>query len=312
MDRIIVAADAVQHTHEVLGDVYRTAPQAVIEVVSFDGFAEVVAAALEDPDGRLVILDERAATEVDIASLVPALFGELWYVDAALARIGSIDSGEVCALALTVGAARRLREVVDTPLDGEDVLPFWSAATSRVGLHTTRVEARRTGSQVTGPVSVDARHRVVQELVFFSERAGSLAWRVETHVLPDAVAPDVHAREVLGWNTAGVEGSALHSTSWRYLTGPEPALVLTWAVLPDPDPSRARVLPHDAVIARGGDAAHPVPKALEQINVVRHAARHLAFLVGRDSTFVATLTGRDALRQAFVALEPDLAGNPGT
>jgi hypothetical protein len=151
----------------------------------------------------------------------------------------------------------------------------------------------------------------MQELVFFSERNGSLAWRVETHTLPTGVAPDVHVRELLGWGTADVDGAALHSTSWRYAEGPESALVLTWAVLPDPEPARAQVLPRDAKIARGGDAAHPVPKSLEQINVIRHAARHLAFLVGRDSTFVTALRGRDSLRQAFMALEPDLAGNPG-
>lgn len=311
MDRIVIAADAEHHAHDVLEDVHRTAPQAVIEVVPFDGFVDVVAAALEDPEGRLVILEERTASEVDLAALVPALLGELWYSDAALASSAPESSGEVYALALTKGAALRLCRVEDVPATGEEVLPFWGAAASRCGLHVTHIEAGRRVLPAQDPDAAAARHLVVQELVFFSEKAGSLAWRVESHVLPTGVAPDAHVREVLGWGSDSVDGAALHSTSWRYVAGPEPALVLTWAVLPDPDPSRARVLPRDAKIARGGDAAHPVPKSLEQINVVRHAARHLAFLVGRDSTFVAALQGRDSLRQAFVSLEPDLAGNPG-
>ena len=59
-------------------------------------------------------------------------------------------------------------------------------------------------------------------------------------------------------------GGSLHSTSWRFAAG---QIVLTYAALPDPDPSTAAVLhpPHEP--ARGADPLTPSPPQVDQADV---------------------------------------------
>ncbi|WP_340290965.1 hypothetical protein [Aquipuribacter hungaricus] len=63
----------------------------------------------------------------------------------------------------------------------------------------------------------------------------------------------------------------LHSTSWRFEPGE--GVVLTYAALPDPDPTAPAVpLLHPAVVS-SGDPVRPQPDLLHPHHVVAHAVR---------------------------------------
>lgn len=151
-------------------------------------------------------------------------------------------------------------------------------------------------------------HRVRQELVFFSVRDHELAYRVETLLLPNHIAPDAHIRQHLLWEGDDAPlGAMLHSTSWRY---DHDTIALTWAITPD----LRRDLPVSAVrpapIAQGTDGANPVPADLNFQQVVNHAARHLAFLAHTDPIVDEALHLQPELHDALLAFAPDVSGNP--
>ena len=98
----------------------------------------------------------------------------------------------------------------------------------------------------------------------------------------------------------------LHSTSWRYDQSGH--VILTYAVLPDPDPT-APVKPLPSLgLARGHHHAYPTPATIGPDHVAAHAIRHLAWLAGTDPIVAAALGGDENLCTALANVRPDPAG----
>lgn len=148
-------------------------------------------------------------------------------------------------------------------------------------------------------------HDVQIEVVLLSVSHGRLAWRVVRGDLPGGVRPDARARQLAGLEAGGAVDVVVHSTSWRPTSG---RLVLTYAVLPDPDPTAARPVPAGMRIVCSGDVSAPTPPVLEVEHVLAHALRHLS-LVGRTSPdVVAATAAHPLLWDAVLAHAPDVAG----
>lgn len=111
-------------------------------------------------------------------------------------------------------------------------------------------------------------------------------------------APDDAARRLAGLDNAANPATVLHSTSWRYDPGGH--VVLTYAVLPDPDPTAPATLLDSNEIARGSHPGRPAPDHIVGANVVAHAIRHLAQLVDTDPVVAAALR-RDHVVAASLA-----------
>ena len=151
-------------------------------------------------------------------------------------------------------------------------------------------------------------HEVQIEVILLSvEDDAGLRWRVMRGNLPSGCRPDTRARELAGLATAVPTATVVHSTSWR----PTPdGLILTYAVLPDPDPAggTVRAIPADAKIASSADAANPTPAVVTVDHVLAHALRHLS-MVARTSPAVGKAVDEyPRLWHAVVAHTPDVAG----
>jgi len=140
------------------------------------------------------------------------------------------------------------------------------------------------------------------EVYLLRAEGGGLAYRRRAGALGAREDPDAAARRL-----AGVSGGALvHSTSWR--CGDDGRVVLTYAVLPDPEPWRVAVPVGDVGLAYGESADRPSPVRVGFAQVALHAARHLAFLVEHDP-HVGDVVGRDAgLAAVLASCAPGLAG----
>ena len=147
-------------------------------------------------------------------------------------------------------------------------------------------------------------HDVQIEVVLLSVPRGRLAWRVERGDLPDGVRPDARARELAGLGAARAE-VVVHSTSWRPASG---RLVLTYAVLPDPDPTPARPVPVGMRILCSGDVSAPTPPAVEVEHVLAHALRHLSLVARTSPDVVAATAAHPLLWDAVLAHAPGVAG----
>lgn len=77
-------------------------------------------------------------------------------------------------------------------------------------------------------------------------------------------------------------GRVSHSTSWRHVAPDR--LVLTYAVVPDPDPARPAIPLDPAGIVSSGDPLLPAPAEIHDHHVAAHAVRHLAYLAETDPT----------------------------
>ncbi len=117
-----------------------------------------------------------------------------------------------------------------------------------------------------GPVRVEA--------VLLGTRGGRLTYRVMQRPLRTGQHPDAVARSLTLADGTTDGGALLHSTSWRYEPG---AVVLTYAALPDPDPTDATVLP-GPVPGPDADPLAPCRPQVRLDHVVSHACRHLAWL----------------------------------
>ncbi len=98
-------------------------------------------------------------------------------------------------------------------------------------------------------------------------------------------SPDTAALALVGLTSGTAPpGTVSHSTSWR-AHGEQ--VVLTYAVLPDPQPD----LPCDVLAPVGvvcsSDPLLPAPERLHEHHVVAHAVRHLAALAATDPTVAA-------------------------
>lgn len=147
-------------------------------------------------------------------------------------------------------------------------------------------------------------HDVQIEVVLLSVPRGRLAWRVERGDLPNGVRPDARARELAGVR-AGHADVVVHSTSWRPVPG---RLVLTYAVLPDPDPTAARPVPAGLRILCSGDVSAPTPPAVDVEHVLAHALRHLSLVARTSPDVVAATAVHPLLWDAVLAHAPGVAG----
>jgi hypothetical protein len=99
----------------------------------------------------------------------------------------------------------------------------------------------------------------------------------------------------------------VHSTSWRpTLDG----LVLTYAILPDPNPDDGTVhaVPADARVVCSEDAAAPTPAAVDVEHVLAHALRHLSLVARTSPAVVTAVAAHPRLWDAVMARTPDVAG----
>lgn len=147
-------------------------------------------------------------------------------------------------------------------------------------------------------------HDIQIEVVLLSVPRGRLAWRVERGSLPDGVRPDARARELAGL-AAGSAGLVVHSTSWRPASG---RLVLTYAVLPDPDPTAASLVPARVQIVCSGDVSAPTPPVVDVEHVLAHALRHLSLVARTSPDVVAATAAHPLLWDAVLAHAPGVAG----
>lgn len=151
-------------------------------------------------------------------------------------------------------------------------------------------------------------HEVQIEVVLLSVSADTqLSWRVARGDLPAGCRPDARARELAGLGTKVPTATVVHSTSWRPAPG---GLILTYAVLPDPDPAVGTVqaVPADAKVVCSADAAAPTPPVVAVEHVLAHALRHLSLVARTSPVVVAAATAHPRLWHAVVAHTPDVAG----
>lgn len=99
----------------------------------------------------------------------------------------------------------------------------------------------------------------------------------------------------------------MHSTSWRPAAG---GLILTYAVLPDPEPVEGIVhpVPADVTIACSADAASPTPPAVALEHVLAHALRHLSMVARTTPAVISAVDAYPQLWDAVLAHTPDVAG----
>lgn len=146
-----------------------------------------------------------------------------------------------------------------------------------------------------------ASREVDVEVVLLREAAGSIAYRVLRAPLQDDDHPDLAALLLAGCAAPSVS----HSTSWRM---DDDVVVLTYAVVPDPDPSAPAQTLGEPTIVWSGDATRPSPKELHAHHVVAHAVRHLANLRATDpGVRRAAASSEHALLWDLVAAHTDLA-----
>ncbi len=151
-------------------------------------------------------------------------------------------------------------------------------------------------------------HEVQIEVVLLSiSDDAQLSWRVARGDLPAGCRPDTRARELAGLGTDVPAGTVVHSTSWRPAPG---GLILTYAVLPDPNPADGAVqaVPADAKVVCSADTATPTPLVVKVEHVLAHALRHLSMVARTSPAVAAAVDAHPKLWHAVVARTPDVAG----
>lgn len=151
-------------------------------------------------------------------------------------------------------------------------------------------------------------HEVQVEVIVLSVVDGDrLGWRVASGDLPTGCHPDARARELAGLGTRIPSATVVHSTSWRRAAG---GLILTYAVLPDPDPGQGvvRPVPPGVDVACSAEAAAPTPAVVRVEDVLAHALRHLSLVARTSPAVVEAVDVYPRLWEAVVAHAPDVAG----
>jgi len=108
-----------------------------------------------------------------------------------------------------------------------------------------------------------------------------LEWRRVEGAIQKNEKPDEAALRLLSLGSSPFDGMC-HSTSWRFET--ENRIVLTYAVIPDPDPGSAACVLSGDVILASIDPLRPAPPNLRTEHIALHAVHHLAELSRRDVT----------------------------
>jgi hypothetical protein len=116
---------------------------------------------------------------------------------------------------------------------------------------------------------------VVVEVVLIRLRAGVLHHRFTRRALTRDERPDDAALDLAQVG----DGAVCHSTSWRYQDG---RVVLTYAVVPDPQPSRSAAALTEPSVMCSGNPLRPAPADIHDHHVAAHAVRHLAYLADTD------------------------------
>jgi hypothetical protein len=151
-------------------------------------------------------------------------------------------------------------------------------------------------------------HAVQIEVILLSvSDDGALRWRVINGDLPSGGRPDARARELAGLAAKLPSGTVVHSTSWRSSPG---GLILTYAILPDPDPAEGsiRAIPTDATIVCSADTTSPTPPVVAVEHVLAHALRHLSMVARTSPPIAAAAETNLRLWCAVIAHAPDVAG----
>jgi hypothetical protein len=151
-------------------------------------------------------------------------------------------------------------------------------------------------------------HQVQIEVILLSISDDAvLSWRVTRGDLPSGCRPDGRARELAGLATSVPIETVVHSTSWRPSPG---GLILTYAVLPDPNPAQGtvRAVPADAAIVCSADTAAPTPPVVAVEHVLTHALRHLSMVARTSPAVGKAVEAYPRLWDAVVAYTPDVAG----
>ncbi len=151
-------------------------------------------------------------------------------------------------------------------------------------------------------------HQVQIEVILLSISGdAALRWRVTRGDLPSGCRPDARVRELAGLVIDVPTTTVVHSTSWR----PAPSgLILTYGVLPDPEPTAGtvRAVPADARVACSANAAVPTPAVVTIEHVLAHALRHLSMVARTTPAVVKAIDTYPRLWHAVVAHTPDVAG----
>jgi hypothetical protein len=151
-------------------------------------------------------------------------------------------------------------------------------------------------------------HQVQIEVILLSISDGTtLRWRVIRDELPSGCGPDARVRELVGLASIVPPATVVHSTSWRPTPG---GLILTYAVLPDPEPTGATLLavPAEVRIACSTNAAVPTPAVVTAEHVLAHALRHLSMVARTTPAVVRAVDVHPRLWDAVIAHTPDVAG----
>lgn len=147
---------------------------------------------------------------------------------------------------------------------------------------------------------------VAVETLLLGVHDGRLTYRIAQRDLSDSEHPDAAALRLAGFPADRPDdGRMLHSTSWRFSAG---QIVLTYAALPDPDPSTATVIEPPTRPAVSPDLLTPSPPTVAEADVVAHACRHLAFLHHTDSAIAAASRSHPRLWALLGDYRPDVAG----
>lgn len=154
--------------------------------------------------------------------------------------------------------------------------------------------ATGTAGVTRSPTADDTAPSVIVEvLVFRLDGEAGLAYREVRARLRSPQEPDALALGIAGIAGAAPEWTVSHSTSWR--CDPSGAVVLTYAVTPDPDPHHPAVALTTAGVLCSGDPLRPGPPALHVHHVAAHAVRHLSELATSDPTVREAAGHRPAL-----------------
>jgi hypothetical protein len=141
---------------------------------------------------------------------------------------------------------------------------------------------------------------------------GRLAYRRVAGHLQPGETPD-SAAERVGLGVVGVQDGlvvAVHSTSWRHLD--DGTIVLTYVVLPDPEPGVPAITVQSRELARGASARRPSPRQVRHEQVAVHAARHLALIASTDPLVGRVLDRSPELGRVLALLDRAPAGQlPG-
>lgn len=142
----------------------------------------------------------------------------------------------------------------------------------------------------------------VEVVLLRLEQPRQLCYRTLRRRLAEGETPDDVALLV-----AGDHPTVSHSTSWRY--EPPGLVVLTYAVLPDPDTDVAAVPLVGPAVVCSGNPARPTPANLHGHHIAAHAVRHLAYLARHDPA-IANVARSSRHQELWETLHAVAAGIP--